>query len=153
MASGDTPPIFGLRRLQSCIPSPSSKSIASRERRLTGDVFRLANFWFWPARDLRLVGSNPGFRPPMYPCAALRGPHIPRKFTVSGWRIHAPERLETLANLRLGAAIDSCFAKIRFEVVRIERRYLVPLAFRHLLRSRSVATIQPCPDALAQIRV
>src|SRR5258708_8200028 len=50
---GDRPPIFSLRRIQSCIPSPSSKSIASRERRLTGDVFRLANFWFWPVADRR----------------------------------------------------------------------------------------------------
>jgi hypothetical protein len=29
------------------------KSIASRERRLTGDVFRTANFWFWPVRAFR----------------------------------------------------------------------------------------------------
>jgi hypothetical protein len=27
------------------------KSIASRERQLTGDVFRTANFWFWPDAD------------------------------------------------------------------------------------------------------
>jgi hypothetical protein len=53
----------------------------THERLFFGNLAAHSNDCSCPARDLRLVGSNPGFRPPMYPYAALRGPRIAPRFT------------------------------------------------------------------------
>jgi|SRR5882724_7258689 len=54
---------------------------------------------YWPARGLRLIGSNPGFRSPMYPYEALRGPTY-REYSHVNHTWDPPPRLLLLSNPR-----------------------------------------------------
>src|SRR5882762_5719569 len=54
---------------------------------------------YWPARGLRLIGSNPGFRSPMYPYEALRGPTY-REYSHVNHTWDPPPRLLLLGGRR-----------------------------------------------------
>ena len=60
--------------------SPSWLTVR-RERPLSGSLFDTFADESWPARDLRLMGSNPGFRTTDVSLRSPTWPQIPRKFT------------------------------------------------------------------------